>query len=41
MLDTRGENICNKKLMIKSFLEGFQYVLKCPSIRFDASWSSW
>ena len=39
MLDIGGKNICNKKLSIKSFFEGFQFVLKCLSIKFDAS--SW
>ena len=28
------KNICNKKLTTKSFLAGFQFVLKCPSTRF-------
>ena len=37
MLNIRGKSIRNKKLTIKFFLEGFQFVLKCPSIRFDAS----
>ena len=32
MLDIR-----NKKSSNKSFLERFQFVLKCPSIRFDTS----
>ena len=30
MLDIWGENIHNKKITSKSFLEGFQFVLKCP-----------
>ena len=41
MLDTWGKSIRIKELTIKSFLERFQFVLKCPSIRFDASLGSW
>ena len=41
MLDTWWRNIRNKKWTIKIFLEEFQLVLKCPSIRFDASLGSW
>ena len=41
MLDIWGKNIRNMKLTIKSFLEGYQFVLKRPSIRLDASLGSW
>ena len=41
MLDIWRTNIRNKKLTVKSFLEGFQCILKCPSVRFDASLGSW
>ena len=34
MLNIWGKNIRNKKLTIKSFLEEFQFVLKCLSNRF-------
>ena len=40
MLNIWGKNIRNEKLTITFFLEGFQFVLKCPSIRFDASLGS-
>ena len=35
MFDIRGKNIRDKKLMIKYFFEVFQFILKCPSVRFD------
>ena len=43
MLDISGKkNIRNAKVtIIESFLEGFQVVLECLSIRFDASLGSW
>ena len=41
LLDTWGKNLRNTKLMIKSFLEGFHFVLKCHYIRFDASLGFW
>ena len=40
MLDIWGKNIRNKKITIKFFPEEFQFVLKFPSIKFDASLSS-
>ena len=39
MLDTSRKNICNEKLAIKSFLEGFQFVPTAPQSDSMQAWA--